>query len=773
MDIMLPLALQVVTPLFVWSGLAAMSVPVLIHLLNRRRFRRVRWAAMEFVLQAYRRNRRRIELQNLLLLALRCAAVGLAGVLVARPLLSATGLLSLVAPAPHTQHILVLDDSFSMGYLHGARTVFERAREQMLNMVEELAARAPGDTATVLVTSQPESPLLSRGYLDAEQVRSLRGLAAGLTPAPVPARWDRALKRVIDMLESSRDAQRVELYLISDFQQADWSGTEPGADPAGLGVLRDWHGRRGALGVHLIDVGVADAANLAVRDLVPLQRQYVAGLGGRFEVEVVNHSRRPVRDRLLRVYVQEAEQRAVTLPEIAPGQSVRVPLELALPYAGAGAVRVELEADGLSVDNARLCAVDVRDSVRVVVVNGHPSNDPRLDGARLLAAALQPPGRIRSGNDVRVIGESELDEAALTDADLVVLSDVRRVSPSVAGALERFVRQGGGLVMFLGSRTRPQACNRLLYAGGRGVLPARIGELIDARADGRGATLLVETPPPRWLEVYAGTDEPYTRDLHFERFWELEVPEGAESGEAADEAGGDEEQAGADSGEAGEARGRARVVAWFAGQGRHPAIVEKRFGQGRVVVVATTASMEFNDWAMSPAYVVTMLEMVQHVARADIAPPRVLVGSPIRLIIDPGEWSPRARLRRPDYPASPEQPLLAQPADGSGRLVFETAPAEQPGLYVLVTTDRGGREREVWAAVNVDTRESDLARADLEEISRALAPVPVTLSGPKGAPQSPVLAGEQELWPVVVLSLVALLMMEQVLAWWFGTREGA
>ena len=92
-------------------GGALVSVPVIIHLINRMRFKRIRWAAMEFLLKSQKRNRRRLIIEQILLLLLRCLLVLLAAFLVSRFIgCSATGAW---AKAQTTAHCLVLDDSLS------------------------------------------------------------------------------------------------------------------------------------------------------------------------------------------------------------------------------------------------------------------------------------------------------------------------------------------------------------------------------------------------------------------------------------------------------------------------------------------------------------------------------------------------------------------------------------------------------------------------------------------------------------------------------------
>src|SRR2546421_1327394 len=96
-------------PGFLAAGSAVVSAPVIIHLINRMRFRRLRWAAMEFLLKAQKRNRRRLIIEQLILLALRCLLVALVGLLVAR----FVGFAFAQGARP-ALHLVLLDDTLSM-----------------------------------------------------------------------------------------------------------------------------------------------------------------------------------------------------------------------------------------------------------------------------------------------------------------------------------------------------------------------------------------------------------------------------------------------------------------------------------------------------------------------------------------------------------------------------------------------------------------------------------------------------------------------------------
>src|SRR6059058_4012696 len=94
-------------PAYMVAGAALISAPIIIHLINRMRFKRIRWAAMEFLLKSQKRNRRRLIIEQLILLALRCLLVALAGFLVARFIGNMGG----ASTQKDVEHLVVIDDT--------------------------------------------------------------------------------------------------------------------------------------------------------------------------------------------------------------------------------------------------------------------------------------------------------------------------------------------------------------------------------------------------------------------------------------------------------------------------------------------------------------------------------------------------------------------------------------------------------------------------------------------------------------------------------------
>src|SRR5205809_745854 len=144
-------------PWFMVAGGALVSSPIIIHLINRMRFKRIRWAAMEFLLKSQKRNRRRLIIEQLILLLLRILLVLLAAFLLARYLYSG-------APAEGgAKHVVILDDSLSMSdhWREEGKflTCFDKGSEELVKLAAETAKLNAAQEMTVYLLSDLETPI--------------------------------------------------------------------------------------------------------------------------------------------------------------------------------------------------------------------------------------------------------------------------------------------------------------------------------------------------------------------------------------------------------------------------------------------------------------------------------------------------------------------------------------------------------------------------------------------------------------------------------------
>src|SRR5690606_28261170 len=237
-------------------------------------------------------------------------------------------------------------------------------------------------------------------------------------------------------------------------------------------------------------------------------------------------------------------------------------------------------------------------ALRVLVVNGEAAADPYEDEVYLLTVAIRPEGPQFSGNDLTVVDESELETVDLSAYHLVLLANVYRLTEEAAVRLERYVAAGGGVGIFLGDQIDPEIYNRILYRDGRGLLPAQLGEVVVAPRDRAGFVLGQMDQNHPLMRRFA---DPQAGLLRGVLAWQFVAAEPAKEDAAAAVAA---ETATRPANGAPQAGAVARVLARFDDPDKRPALVERAFGNGRVLLMTTTVDKEWTNLPDRPVFVV-------------------------------------------------------------------------------------------------------------------------------------------------------------------------
>ena len=767
-----PVLAALLTPALFAGGAAAMAAPILIHLLSRRRFKRIRWAAMDFLIDAERRNRRRIRMEDWILLALRCLAVFLLGLMLARPFVSPVGLAAALGAAQRTERIFVLDDSFSMAYEAPDGTPFDRARRAVRRIIDAVRSETPDDTVTILRMSDAADPLESGTFLNEAQTTELFERLEALTVSQHSIDPSAVIKGVVDVLDRNPGVTNAAVYFLSDFQRKDWSPDESLASteqdkPSLLAPLAQWAGDDRGLRIVLIDVGQEQPANTAVTRLEVRSGRLIAGTVGSVHATVANFSDQD-RDHVpLLVTVGNLAQPSKTIRRLMSRQTATLDLEVEFLQAGYDALRVELSPDALPIDNVRHVAVEVAGAIRILIVNGEPSSDAYDDEVTFLATALRPEGELVSGNETVIVDEAELDNVNLSDFHLVILANVYRISDPMIESLEGFVRRGGGLLIFLGDQVDPDLYNAALYRSGSGLLPAELTQIL--HPSGASHLVLTDRLHPAVRRFSREGDPLGLGQVPFFKYFGC-VPHRGE------DAGTDEPS---DRGLIGEAEttpgtdpvDAAVVIARFDDAEENPAIVERRFGQGRVVLFTTSADKEWHFWPDHPTFLPVVMEWTQYLARGSDTGPRRHVGEPIKMSLDPSVFELDALVRTPAYPNEREVGLTATPAEDGEGWFLNWDHTDVAGLYQFVLKRLDGGERVRLVAVNLDPAESDLTPADEAQLRSALGDVPFDYVKGSGDVAAAVSEARVELWRLALIAAALVLIGEQGLAWFWGRRR--
>lgn len=730
------------------AGLGLAALPVLIHLLSRRRYRRVEWGAMRFVLDADRRNRRRVLMEQWLLLALRCLIVALLALVVARPFLQPGMLASILGARGQVERIILLDDSASTAFRSGLESDFQRLAAAAARLLRWLKDEAPADPVTLLLTSAPDAPLLKHVRAASPDLDAAVEKLAALAPGDTRADPRRSIERLAADLAASGRHVQADVYVLSDLQRSDWIAAPP--DHASVfAPLQDAERISPRLLLIAADPGPRD--NAAVTALAFDRPHTLAGFPAPAHAAFTNFGPHPLRSLAPLVEADTAPLPVEPIDTLAPGESRRLPFEVSFPDEGYAQLTVSIPAqDHFNKDDLRRTAVRVASALRVLLVNGQPATDAYEDEVFLLRTALAPRGPLASGLTVETIDPEAVAAAELHAFDCVFLCNVGPLDDAAAELLRRYVAAGGGLVIFAGDEWAPvDDLNRSYGSGPGGLLPARALRIESVPPPGLG---LRRTSDHAVTALFPGGDDALSDAVHFRTFVQVHDPQ-AQPAQSSPPEESD----------------RAAVLARYSDPAASPAILEKRLGRGRVLLFTSTCDLQWNDWgrAADGSFVVTMLEAVQHVASRGDAAPELYAGQPLSVTLAPDEFELAARFKPPRYPDEAAVDVAYQQ---SGALpasdVTLTGPvARTTGFYRVELTRRGGGAESRLLAVNLDPRESDLTPASPRELEAAAGRIPLTFVSDADRFLTGRNRARNEIWTGLLAAVAALLMLEQLFAW--------
>ncbi len=748
-------------PAIFWTGLAAVSLPILIHILNRRRYRVHDWAAMKFLIESLRRNRRRLRIEELILLAIRCLAVLLVAAALARfSGCESMGLLPGGDSGRRTT-VFLLDDSFSMAQKHGPSRVFSAA---VTDLTEWLRVQKQTDTVAVLLgaSHKPREAFFGPAFVTDRE--SLLVRIGALKPSDRRMRLSESLAAAEEIFRDDKPGTR-QLFLLGDFRKADLSNrAEADACRKRFESLRK-------MGVEVvaIDYGVPAGSNLTVRSISLLDEFAVANLPLRIGVTVANHGQQTVRNVPVRLSygAREGEDSQVrlpaqTIPAIEPGQSARAEFGVVFRQSGPMVVTAQLDADELLEDNTARLALNVRSALRVLVVDGRPDAARRTDGeSYFLACALDPNADGASGVRAEIVAPDALAAVGLAEYDLVALLNVAGLAPGdgagdppQVAALERYVAEGGGLAIFTGDRIDLNFWNGPMWKNGEGLSPYRI------RAP-RGDSFRQETYhrlDPRELvgegplRLFEGDGAQLAGLIRFFVFTPAEEAAPARSRPEL---------------------GPPRVLARFTDPQNSPAVVARKYDQGTVVMFYTSAHTRWTDWPQDTPpgiFTVPVHDLVRYAARRQKERFTALVDESIVYELSPALLDAPASLRLPSYPATPMVPL--RPERDETRNVLRFARTAEAGVYALSFDAPGSAApaQQVLFARNGDPAEGNLEPGGREEITAAFGSDEFVYRHHEAGGQAGIVQAEaqKEYWIYLLTAAIALLAVETYLGQRFG-----
>jgi hypothetical protein len=533
------------------GALAALAIPIIIHLLFRHRARVVDLGTLQFLKIVLRHDARRKKIRRLLLLAIRMACIALLAMLFARPYLVATE-----PEAGDRLVVVLLDRSASMG-LGGSGRPIDRALVEARSILD----RAGSGT-------QLEVGLFDRTVQPMAQPAELR--QSKFEPTDGGTDYAAAMAWARDLIVRSRKPNR-ELHILTDLQRTGLDRGDPAIIPEGVDV-------------QLRDLGRSFPRNLAVTGLAIAPQAPRPGDPATVTATVFNASPLPVAKIPVRLRLEAGGQKRVLEKTVDLDGGASATLEFALGEMPEGLWRGHVEVpagDELAFDDRRYLAIPVAPPSRVVLADGKPGQAPYEAATYFLQAALRlaPTGEryAKSPFDpaTATLGSGGGGLPGLEKAQAVVLVDVDDLGPSDAQRLARFVEDGGGLVVFTGDRPVDGTARNLESAG------LGVGKVLGP-AKAVGAPWRLD----RWESnhpVFRPFEDPEHGDLRrpaFDTITRIEPGSGT------------------------------KVLAQF--RGGEPALLERAKGRGRVLWFTSACDRTWSDWPRSRLYLPMVHQMLAY-----------------------------------------------------------------------------------------------------------------------------------------------------------------
>ncbi|MEM6646178.1 MAG: BatA and WFA domain-containing protein [Bacteroidota bacterium] len=420
-------------------GLAAAAIPLIIHLFNFRKPKRVEFSSLAFLKQLQQSTMQRVRVKQWLLLLLRTLALACLAMAFARPTLTGN-MAGALGGRANASVAVVVDNSRSM-LLRGSQGAYLDQAQTVAQALVEQAEQ--GDEFLLVTTGEgPRRPLYQNRAPMQDAVADVRAQqgAGSLT---------NAIATAAERLSADGTHLGKDLYILTDAQASTLS------DSLAVPVADD-------IRMRLIPIGDRTYANVAVTEVRVTSRIIEAGQPVRVEATLVNYGTEPVEDYVASVFL-EGERVAQGTADLPPNLPTRVPMTVTPQQRGWLAGSVVIEEDAFEDDNERFFTLYVPEQRPVLVVRGDGQSTQYLN------LALSPQmARGEAAFAPEVIAESGLAAAGLNDYAVVALVGVRTLSSGEVSTLARYVDGGGGLLFFPAAGGQADDYNALFSALGAG-----------------------------------------------------------------------------------------------------------------------------------------------------------------------------------------------------------------------------------------------------------------------------------------------------------------
>ena len=638
---------------FAIAGTIGASIPLVIHLLNRERARRLIFSTVRFIRMSHQTNVQRHRLKRLLLLLMRILMLILLGLAFARPFFAEDP-----ATAPELggvrNAVIILDTSYSMQY----EDVFARAKKEAINRLDSLES---ADAVALILSADKARKVLP---IDSEHNHIRTAIENAQTTNYTTDYLD-AIHTADEILKAVSVGQK-QIYLVADLQKSGWENfletdrLSPDVD------------------IEFVDVAEEQPDNRAVTDINVPPIVLIEQKDTELVARIHNFSSEPVEKLPVSLFIDDNKVDTTQL-DLAPGNSAdaafKVKINLQSESAHTG--WVEIDNDALKIDNRRYFTVQSMKSIKMHCVNGEQKRSDIEDETFFLTRAL-----LNVGDEGAPIDYTESttfpSAASLKQYDVLILANVSQITAAEAERLKTYVNGGGGLIITLGDQVDSNVYQQHLAGTENSLLPCTIMQAVGDPI-GKEQFQVIATVEYRH-PIFMPFRNPNHGDFAKGRFYRYyqTVP-----------------------------TAETTVIAAF--DDGNPALLEKIYGNGRVLFFTSTIDREWNDLPIHAVYLPFLHEAIKYLALKQAGKiPDYHVGDGVEYNGSQDSAGKEVAVFNPDRKEA-RMTLSEQ-----GNLFYENT--ENPGIYSI----HASGESPHYFVINADTIESDLAQQNPEELTSML-----------------------------------------------------
>ncbi|HSL89842.1 MAG TPA: BatA domain-containing protein, partial [Ignavibacteriaceae bacterium] len=430
-------------------GLLAASIPILIHLLNLRKLKKIEFSTLTFLKELQKNKIRKVKLKQWLLLLMRVLIILFLVTAFARPTLEGVAIGGTTSAAKTTA-VFILDDTFSMSVVDQNGSYFNQAKQTIKNLLKNFQE---GDEVGLILQSDnsTEDINLTSNFSEFEkQIETINlSYASGMI--------HNSFVKASETIAASKNFNK-EIYILSDFQSGRLVKDDVVSD---LSSLLDKNTR-----IYAINYSGKNVFNLSIDMLEISTAIFEKEKPVSFRVTVTNHSERSVTNNVVSIFMNEerASQQSISLN---PSETKVIDIEAVAKATGFIKVSAELEDDDIEYDNRRFLSIYIPDRIPVLL-----SSDQQSD-LRFVDVALLT-GNLSDNYKLDFKPTNQLLSTRLEDYNVIFI-----IGESITSGFERinnFVEQGGGAVIFPSSRINMDRFNNLLQKIGLPGAESHIGQ---------------------------------------------------------------------------------------------------------------------------------------------------------------------------------------------------------------------------------------------------------------------------------------------------------